>query len=82
MKMRVPGPIRKVRIGPYFEWSLRRWGSRSKKELDSHRRLPKMGTVGGPGGSLDLGKRSLRANGNKKERKIEIRNHDSIKGKG
>ena len=43
-----------------------------------------MGTVGGPGGSLDLEKRSLRANGNKKERKIEIRNlhHHSIKGDG
>lgn len=43
-----------VTIGPYLARRLRRMGPRSEKELQSHRKLPMMGTLEGPGGSESL----------------------------
>lgn len=78
MKTRVRGPMWKVMMGPYLGRSLRRWGSRSRKGLVSHLRLPKKGRVGGPGGCLGLVKRSLRDNAKQMEREMEIRNHQAM----
>jgi hypothetical protein len=47
-------PMRRVTMGPYLAWRLRRMGSISEKGLRSHRRLPRIGMVNGPGGSFLL----------------------------
>lgn len=41
----------RVTMGPYLARRLRRMGSRSEKDLRSHRKLLMMGTEEGPGGS-------------------------------
>ena len=64
------GPMRRVTMGPYLAWRLRRMGSSSEKGLRSHRRLPRIGMVNGPGGSFLL---ELRRNLRMVETQREIR---------
>ena len=63
-------PMRRVTMGPYLAWRLRRMGSSSEKGLSNYRRLPRIGMVNGPGGSFLL---ELRRNLRMVETQREIR---------
>uniref|UniRef100_A0A2N9HD58 Uncharacterized protein n=1 Tax=Fagus sylvatica TaxID=28930 RepID=A0A2N9HD58_FAGSY len=52
MKMKGLKLMRRVMMGPYLAWCLRRMGSTSEDLRRSNRKLPRMGMVKGPGGSL------------------------------
>lgn len=46
------GPMWRVTMEPYFLRRLRSIGSISKKDLRSHKKLPMIGKVEGPGGRV------------------------------
>jgi hypothetical protein len=55
MKMEGSDPRCRVTIGPYWARSWRRTGSKEEKlleDLRSHKKFPRTGKVGGPGGNF------------------------------